>query len=378
MPRLLYARGLILILTVGISLCGCIFPRNSYGQVKSFPEPKQTLDALETAINSLKSFDVQLQVKTDIFFSEQVHENGVSKPGLVVYERPKTDFTKSKQLFNNGWRRIEKYDSKSGKLAQVYGSDNETQRILFVESHRGSVARAGGKAIEWGYDYQETFRQLCDGIPISLIYRERLDKLTVRREATLIILEVPPCEGSYGHWGFRVYADTANKFFPVKIETYQIRKGVEEVLARMTVIERKTITPSLVVPIKAVTEFLSCSRDLGKYQQAFRTHTMIVDVEKSHWNEKISEDELRVQFPTGLLVIDDIREVALVVGKADPGKNLDTLVANSRIVAQDIRQKFPPPPKKWIWWVSAGLTVLILSIAGWFLMHYRNTSRTVS
>ena len=71
-------------------------------------------------------------------------------------------------------------------------------------------------------------------------------------------------------------------------------------------------------------------------------------------------------------MIDEIRDMAYITGKPDPGKNNEDLVANARGIIKDVRYKPPVPPSRaWIWWTGGGIVVL-LAFAGIFIYRRRS------
>jgi hypothetical protein len=281
---------------------------------QAMPESAQLLDAFETAIDVVKSFEVYVQAKSEVYFTEggKTKDRDTSKRAeLTVFSPPRVSWSQSRQLYSRGWRRVEKFDPNTGQPVEVYGADNETERILFVRDQQGVVRRAGSKGMDWGKDYQETFRTLLNGLPTMHVFRGRTKPATVWREDRYTVIEIEPGLGnSYGNWGFRVFADPSAKFFPAKTESYRIRDGEQFLLSRMTVTERKQIGPDLEVPIKAMTEFFCTLKGSERYQQVMRKDELIVDVARSQWNQPIADDAFRVAFPSGLLVNDQIRDLA--------------------------------------------------------------------
>jgi hypothetical protein len=343
----------------------------------------QLLNALEAAIGTVRSFEVHVHVRGEGYFADNiVTENGKpvienGKPKLESSVSSKTTMAHSRQLFSRGWRKIVKLNPQSGEPSEILGSDNELERIHFLSSNRGSIRRAGGRGIGWGQDYQETFRTLCDGVPIILVFRERIKNVRVSREGPYVVFEVDPKGITYAGWGFRVYADPRVNFLPAKTEAFQDRDGERQLMARMTVMERKKVG-TVEVPVRAVTEFFSCNKESPKYQHVHSKYELKVNVAESRWNEAIAEETFRVPFPAGIYVIDEIRDVAFVVGKPDPGKNLEELARNSKILAKNIRPVFPPPTRNWAWWIVGGTSagVVLLALVA-FLIYRRRSTRQV-
>jgi hypothetical protein len=341
------------------------------------PQPSVLLDALRTTIEAVNSFEVRVETRTEWYFSEQVLVDGRPQPGLHVYEKPKVDRALSRQLYLQGWRRIEILNPKTGDVEQALGADTEVERIISFPSQRGVIRRAGLEGIPWGRDYQETFRTVCCGIPTDVVFHERIKNVRVRRVGQYIVMEVDPARGTFGKWGFRVYADTGANFLPAKTETFRIEDGEQQLLARMTVTQRKKISSSLEVPIKAVTEFYSVSKAFGKFQEVSHRIYLTVDVTRSRWNEGVSEDAMRVSFPAGLLVTDEIRDVVFVVGKADPGKNLEDLAANAKVVAAHMHSE-DTGPTQWNLWMWAGIPAVLIGFVVSFFLFRRHSAKSTA
>jgi hypothetical protein len=362
----------------------CLWDNPKTSGAEDLTEGPRLLDALEAAIDSIKSFEVHIQAKQETNFDEQIIENDKVKKALNVFPVPKVRSTRSRQLFSNGWRRIEKVDPKTGELLEVLGADNEVERILSNQKFEGIVRRAGMPVgIAYGSDYQETFRSVYGPIQIRQVFHERIKEMRVRREgegSRYLVLEVDPTPKrgiTYGGWGYRVYADTAANLLPAIIETFDMKDGERFLTARMTVRERKKIAPGVEVPVRAVTEYFGIVKELGKYQQVAATVELTVDVARSRWNEPIAEEAFRVPFPAGLKVLDEIHDMAYVTGKADPGRNLDDLAANARGLITNIRPALPRPSYAWLWWLAVAAGGGLAALLGFFF-YRRRTARTSS
>jgi hypothetical protein len=364
-------------------LSWCLWDYPKARGAEDLPEGPRLLDALEAAITAIKSFDVDVQVKYEAYFDEQIIENGKITVALDVFPAPKIRLTRSRQLFSNGWRRMEILDPKTGKLIELFGADNEVERILYNQRLEGTIRRAGSPGIDHGSDYQETFRTVYGQIQIRHVFRERIKDMRVRREGEggrYLVLEVDPTAKrgiTFGGWGYRVYADTSANLLPAVIETFDMKEGERFLTSRMTIRERKMIAPGVEVPVKAVTEYFGIVKELGKFQQVCQKAEFTVDVARSRWNEPIAEETFRVPFPAGLKVLDEIHDMAYVTGKADPGKNLDDLAANARGIITNIRPALPRPSYAWLWWLAAAVGGGLVALVSLFF-YRRRSARTSS
>jgi hypothetical protein len=368
-------RGLIATCLIMTSL-GC--SQAAGGQ--DLPKVSNFLDSLETAIKSITSFDVYVQDTTEYYFSTEKDESGRQARAVTLHSPPIIERTKSRQMFAyNGWRRIEGRDSDTGKDGGVIvGADNEVERIHFPLRSEGAVRAAGGPSMSDGSDYFETFRTVTTSIPILVVFREREKEARIRREPSgRVVLEVDPTDVrgmTYGGWGFRVYADPAVNLLPAVIEKYWIIKGKQVLLSRRTILERKQIAPGVAVPVKSVTHYFEPEKDSGKFGEVWKKVDLVVDVARSRWNHPIPQEAFRVPFPAGTRVIDEIRDVAFVTGKPDPGRNLADLAANARGLIRNVQYRpLPPPSYAWVWWAAAG-SAAALALTG-FALYRRRAGR---
>jgi len=347
------------------------------------------LDALEAAITSIHSFDLRVEENRKWFFEE--YELVADGPQKVMKQRreakvfspPKSENQSTRQVFAKGSRRVEVFDSKTGQLKQVGGGDNERERVFFPKSLQGEVRRAGGQFLATGSDYLETFRDVGGTVPIMLILRERQKSLKIYRAGDgnrYIVFETdtaPRRAVSMGGYGYRIFADTSNSLMPAMVECYEI-KGTETMLAsRTTVTRRKLIAPGLEVPVASVKETFSQNKGLGKYQQANSAVELTVDESRSRWNHRVDGKEFRITFPTGTMVTDFERDMAIITGKPDPGDNLDDLVANAKHVIPGIRGHSIERSRAWMYWTAGGIGVVLLVGTGW-LAYRRRSARSAS
>jgi hypothetical protein len=326
---------------------------------------QDVIAAFETATNAMTTFDVQVNVRTVSFFSEQVLVDGKPVPGWKDFKPHKVETAKSRQMYSRGFRRIENINSQSGSPDIIIGADNEIERVLSNKDKRGTIRRAGGPALDWGHDYQDSFRSVCSAIPMMLILRERAKIVKTYWSHNYMVIEVEPASGTYANYGFKIFADPTSNFLPAKVETFRVTNGERLILARMMVLKRMEVAPGLQVPIEVDTEFLSATKVNGRLGQPYMKVELRVDIEKSKWNKPIDNSAFQVAFPAGLLVLDEIREVMVVTGKADPGKNLEELAANSRVIIRNIRPPITVESRSWIWWSAGAMGVAFVATLWW-------------
>jgi len=366
--------GLIRAIVVLLVLClGEVRAGNE--EPRPMQEATALVDALQAAIDVVKTFDVQVKARWEWFLDEKPGKDG--KPTFVPVTEPYERKALSRQMYSKGWRRIEKMDPETGEVLQIMGADLNVMRFHFKKEHTGRISRAGGDATQIGTDYQELFRSLVGDFDIPKMLRERLELGRVWREGPgdrLVVFEVPPTRKpgvSFGAWGYRVFADTGNQFLPCVIETFEIREGVTALRTRRTIKERKSIAPGVSVPTKAVIDAFVLDRRPEFFQKKYSQLEVTVDVARSRWNEPIPEEVFRVPFPAGLSVHDEIRDVAFIVGKADPGRNLDDLAGNARGIIRNVRPQLSRPSNAWVWWLVGGMGVGLAGLAGLYYWRRR-------
>jgi hypothetical protein len=339
------------------------------------------LDALEASINAIHSYDLRVSEERQVFFTEDeiVIEDGKKvfrqKSKAEVFESPRIDTLDTRQVFQNGSRRVETFETKSGRVKDVFVSDNEHDRTFHPGSMRGEQRKAGLQSLRWHSDYLETFRTVQGPTRILLVLRERQSSIRIYRSSDknqFIVFEVLPNTKpgiTLGAWGFRIFADTKANLLPAIVECFVKKEQGSPLLNRMTVTKRKTISAGIEVPIEIVTESFSLNKNGGKYQEPFARTKLTVDTSRSHWNDSIDSKDFKLDFPTGSLVNDQVRDIAIVTGKSEPGANMDQLAADAQRVLE-IQHAAPPSRSTKYWWLSGTLIVVGISIAlGWRKYH---------
>ena len=242
------------------------------------PEPARLLDALETTIDAIKSFEVHVQVRTESFFSEQIIENGQPKPGLTVYSPALTSPSRSRQLFcaaGAGWKnwtcRPARLLKSTGRTTRQNASSS-SDHIEVVLAARAAVGSSGGMITRRHFARFVTASRSCisfEGGPSRPWRAVKADTLSLK-------WSLDPARVTT-RTGFEFIATLRRTFFLPRRNVSDSRWRAR-CSARTTVTERKKIGPGLDVPIKAITEFFSRSWEFGKFQQAYQKDEMSVDV----------------------------------------------------------------------------------------------------
>lgn len=371
-------------LAIGIALAALFPGRLAAGddvQVVDDQVPA-LLDSLEAAINSVRSFDVRTTTKSEGYYQyERASDGSVTGP-MRQLNPPRVDMYVHRQVYHDGFRRMETLDPKTGQVEEILASNREYDKLLFKSSSTG-IVRSSRTSNAWqGRDYEETFRDLYSGgVRIMLVLRERRKWLRVFESdaGRRVIFEVDPKGGpgvTFGGWGFRVTADKSKGFMPNVIETYDVIDGGRVYLSRVTVTEFKAVD-GVVVPVKVKRENLVTEKGSPFFGRSLRTFSLVVDEKQSSWNRPVPDELFKVAFPTGTKVTDEIRQVAYVTGSADPGDNLDALAANAKGLITNIRPA-APPTRSYLWvWITAGC-VGVLAVGLLLYWYRRRASRRTS
>lgn len=334
---------------------------------------KLAAEILETAITSIKSFEVYVTVEQCYFIDAK--RAGPGGKEIVVFRvpDPKPSLVHSHQAYREGLRRVESLDEPKERRNVLVGDSSHIKSWQPL-SYQCAISKPGFSVVASGVDYLETYYSPVGSFPLLYLLRERKNVRIDRRGKNLEV-EMPPCPGenaSLNGTGFRITMDASVSMLPKIMESYEIVDGEPVVSHRMTVVEYKQIDNGVFVPIKAIIDGFDDGKRYGFFKERICQKILSVDVSRSRWNTPLHDELFRIELPAGAKVIDEIRNVAYVTGKSDPGKNLDDLAKTARFVIKDIRPPLPTKPSRtWVYWsIGCGITVL-LALGAVFLWHVR-------
>jgi hypothetical protein len=356
------------------------------------PTVAQTLRLLEGALQSIKSFDVRLNVKTTIFIEEEYAEqpgdanNSLKAPVLMKSTmlppgQGKVQKKSYRQVFAQGKGRIEYLDESNGKPTAFQVYDREVARIWHIRNATATIEKpiypASG---DLGDDYLDAFRDLYHRLPILDGLRQRKDvvvKAGAPGDPSIVLETAPDQKGAivYPKMGFRVTLDPGHGFMPARIERFETIKGKLFRRDDRFIAEWKDLGGGLWVPIKIVVHAYDPD-DKGTFGERYGESVATVDVGRSTWNTAIPEETFQLAIPAGVSVIDYVRHVEYVTGKPDLGTNLEDLAASARD-AVPVVVAIPPEPSRW--WASWPIYVLggLLAAGGVAVAGLRLRNRKV-
>ncbi len=364
----------------------------------SDPTVAQVLGLLDGALQSITSFDVRVDCSRKFLLkTEAVQELSPGKKRLIVKdirklrsgEQPQIFKKKYRQIFQEGKGRVEVLDVDGKKTAEITIYDGESQKSYRPAQKEALICHTITRLIEEGWDYREAYQTVYGDFGILTCFRERKYNTTVREDPdspSLVVLESPPDPNahnkiSYQQEGFRVFLDKNRGFLPAILESIKIIKGRPFTYRRLTVEEWKDLGGKVWVPVRARIQFYQQNPDFPTFGEVDSDGEMVVDLARSSWNKPLADSNFTLAMPIGTKVIDTLRQVQFVTGKADPGTNLDDLAANARHIVPYPVQK-PPPVEQdspWMWILSgsaACLGALVLWFSVRFLRKYRSKQVT--
>ncbi len=359
-------------------------------------DPDDAIRLLEGAVQTIDSFDVQVDLTTRILMQSEmlkdryVDENGRKRAALFrsrklrPNEAPVIQRQRIRQVYQQGKGRIEFLGS-SGNLDQVFAYDGELAKSRDVKSAEASIRKPPLSVIIQGGDYRESYKSLIGRLSLLKCLQDRRSRDCVlvtgpTDNSPLLTVEAQPLPKPWSsdmdlhEWGFRVRLDPRHGMLPAMIELDQPINGRPHLYRRTTVNEWKSLGNGVWVPVRVTSEIFVLDVDNRElFGQVGNEIVLVVDVSRSSWNKKIPGEALDVRVPAGTKVTDMERGVRYVTGKADPGTNLEALAADARDVAP-IHVTSGPIAKAWPPWLiygGMGLAILILARLAWYLWKRR-------
>lgn len=356
---------------------------------------EQAIDSLDAAIQSLKSWNLNVHCSREFFIKEDGSvDTSSGKKELVITNKRKLApgekgvvFRESyRQVFQAGKGRIDFLKKPNGKeniggQPNVLVYDGEMQKTYDDRAKAAIIGMPAQNIVPGeGWDYLHAYRIIQGRWPIINCLRQRKNVFCKEPDTNLVLLESAPCPKErvdYSGFGFRVILDKHHGFMPYVIERTQEIQGKIFTLRQTKVVEWKALEGGVWAPIKVVTRYFDEDPKWPTFGALHSEEVLIVDVARSSWNRDIPEETFNLPLPAGTKVIDRLRGVQYVTGQADPGKNLEDLAAHAkRMVPIPIaRPPLSPQPwwqKGWVLGVSAGAT-LGLTLLLFFRYHRRRT-----
>ncbi len=330
---------------------------------------KRVLAMLEASLESIRSFDVRLDVTQRWCVEDQWSGKGREATLVRRVKRP-SPYVKQyafRQVFQTGKGRIEYLDLGSGNPNRYTVYDGEVERTLNPAKGTGLIRPPFVRLTGEGMDYLTAWRNVYQRLSVVRCFRERKNVVLAAPgpDSREMILEAGPVidtadDIAYPSEGFRVALDSGRGLMPSRIERFEDVQGKLCMATRRTVTEWKDLGEGIWVPITVVTEIFDLLPDKGTFGEVYSEVTMKVDLNRSVWNTDIPADTFELQIPAGIRMTDQFRQVQYVTGKADPGKNLADLAANARKQVSIPTGRPPIPPRRPSYWLTVGLPSLVV------------------
>ncbi len=308
------------------------------------------LDAWETSAESLRSYDVYLHVEALSVMKAVVVGKRTSKgkapPGTKPPEEPIIELRErppgeqpgryvqfSRQVLSKeGKRRYELWnpESRSWISASVFDGEivrSMTQGGVTTASIRGRGPDTKNLSTP-ERNYAGLFRDMTFGGSIFTVLRSRRGVRLVQGSGDntdYVHVESLPEEGDYyPNFGLRIALDPLHAMMPVEIKVF--RGTMKAPHRRISIEEFFEVEPGVWAPVKATHDSLDAK---GRIITAVH---LAADMDRSNWNQPVSEELFTLVIPEGTGVVDRVRNVAFMAGEGDTGKNLDRLIENARNV----------------------------------------------
>lgn len=300
---------------------------------------EEVVQSYARACNALKTYDVYLRI-TQRFPMKYVLGQGRERKvprtrlrgkwqPLGPGEEPPVKMVSLRQVYlSDGKRREERFDPTTGDLMTVRVFDGKTERTLLkpiAVGKRQATIRAPRDFNTSDFDDYEAYlrESFRSSLPRALLNQpgtrllKRPDK-----QSELWWFESPLVpDGFATNGGRRVALDPARRFMPSLIELHSRGENGEVMLKKRFEIKRfREVAQGLPVPVEM--EFTAYNPQPGPFfGKPVNQFEIVVDEEKSRWNEPLSDADFLLPFPEGTEVTDFINNTAFIAGKGDDGKD---------------------------------------------------------
>jgi len=302
---------------------------------------KDSIDLLNAATKGISSYDLKVSsyvkhlLAADSKTNDQGKTESIRRP-LKAGEDAITDKTSYRQVLHRGKRRIEAFEGSVDTPTLIMVFDGETERML--TGKRGSIRLLQPRTVEIGADYLNLYRTVYGRYDIVTMLRQRsmVEAKTIGSKdkvgLTFDGAPEPDKEFPFARFGLAITADATHGLMPTMLEVYQNDDKLGRLTRFKTVIEKfKRLADGSWVPVQATTTFYEM-KDPQFLRKPWLEVVTTVDEDNSRWNIAVPDETFTLQFPVGTNVVDEIRKVMFVTGKADPGRNIDDLLRNARNV----------------------------------------------
>ncbi len=323
------------------------------------------LQAWERSAQAIQSYDVFLRVDETyvlepVLTRKEDPERG-TPPAFEFRKRTSgsaptnTHFTRQ-VLSKEGKRRYELIPVKDKSWTEARVFDGEVVRGLTPKTGFGIVKARGPNEDEFTpfySSYAALYRDLPYGGSFFRLLRTRKGTRLVKpglNDRDCVVVESPPEKGGdYPNFGWRVKLDPTHVMLPIEIELYRGSMKSREVLTRIQGF--REVEAGIWAPVEAT----HAHEVRG---ETIATGKVVVELDRSSWNQPVSEELFTLPFPVGTRVRDEAHNLIYVTGKPDTAKNIDALLEGAR-KAHPIRPPAPPEPATG--WKAAWLPLLIAS-----------------
>lgn len=339
------------------------------------PSAETALQLFEAAATRIKSYDVYLKDTMTFLAFEERSPPTENAPSTVVHRRP---FRKGeappprvewfRQYSQAGRVRIDKINPADGNVVQSIVSDGETEKTLDSPKRSATIRSASPAWYSHGVDYRCSYLHYMGTQPLLGCLRGRSNTRCWMADG-LCHLESEGRVGEGGilpHANIHVAFDPSNGFLPVLMEEF-VSGDRRRLTKWQTTITDFTDVNGIRVPVRSKTRIFDHA-DKGMLGEVLAEEVDEIDVSRSRWNLDVPDARFQLVIPAGVKLIDTTRNVRLITGQTDPGKNMDALIANAKSVI-----RFEPvasterQSSRWTWtWAAVAVSVGVV----FFLVRY--------
>ncbi len=348
---------------------------------------EESLVSYRSAVESVMTYDVYLTVeqqsllKRERTFPRGKANGNARQPQLTFRpydpgERPPNVFWYSRQISTaNGRRRFERHKSHEFSEDAVELSVFDGVKTSSLSASTKSVSMRpwtpNTHPIVQGFEsFECLFRSPigldCGGFDHLFSVRSGITAHLDEKDGWVVVT-VPhdPSAKSLRKYSWRIELDPDRAMMPRRIEVYG--KNKEHPKRITEVIRFAEPKPGLWVPASAKTTHYT-------NESAYAEFTFDVDLERSRWNEPMSEGLFCLNVPAGYRVHDATSNSAYVAGAASTTEHLEALAASGRDVVDLDSQRRVPFVQKDRSHVVVGLNLALIVMLSFFVWrrHRKN------
>ncbi len=193
----------------------------------------------------------------------------------------------------------------------------------------------------FGICYLDLFRYFDGDYTYAKFIRDRMALASVESEGGLVVLSARSDLDSMvrgNPFGVRLFLDPSRSFMPVRIDlTY----GDDPIPQSRYTNDLAEVSPGLWAPVRSRVAVFVRDKESKYYGKELGYLLAEVDLPRARFNVDLDSKVFELEFPTGVLVHDDIRNMSYRAGAEKQESYLDQLATQGRLSVDQLRANTP-------------------------------------